>query len=438
MKKRAAAGRYGWMLLGLLLGLALALWLSLLLGSAPSWLMPTSSGAAFLSEPVGALGPINLDWDQPTAPRPEDFRLDSGVGLELQWQSGLLTIIPRQPLPLGEQRLTYQPAAEPEAEWRFEVRAAEPLFLQQAGGRRRLYRWNDGNPQLLSADHNVVDYEPSWQGDRIAYSAANSQGGSDLWLVDRSGRARQLLVSCGQEQCRGIAWTPAADRITFTRYLTQAPGQSRLWTVDPAGGMAAPLYQSEARHGRDPVWSPDGRWLTYYDVDASGVRLLDADTLEEQIVPSRAGLSGAWSGDSQSLFLPLLVFRGGEPVTQLYQLQIADRELKLLLGEQAGWRQVGEPALGLTGEWLALAGQRGSAAASLWLVPLKAGEARPVAMDPAYSYGGPSWDASGQQLLFQRFPLGAGEGSPDLLIWSAEHAEPQLLREGAGSADWLQ
>ena len=68
---------------------------------------------------------------------------------------------------------------------------------------------------------------------------------------------------------------------------------------------------------------------------------------------------------------------------------------------------------------------------------LESGAASLLVNDERFSYGGPSWDALGQQLLFQRFPLGQEPADPDLMRWTKGSDEPELLLEGAGSAAWL-
>jgi hypothetical protein len=441
MKRLTSADGLGLLILGLILGLALAFSIRLVLSPGAEPFSSRELGELVQGDSISTLGPITLIWStgETDTPLSADFSIDSELRVSLEQTGNSLRLSPIQPLSVGEHILNYQPADGPPAEWLFEVRPPEPLYLQEAAGQRQLFRWREGEPLLLSADHLVTNYAPTLQGDRIAYTAANDQGGSDLWQVDREAEGRRLLFSCGADRCGQLAWSPDGARLAFSRAQTNGLEQSRIWTMGAEAEQAAPLFQDEGRQGLDPNWSPDGRRLAFYDPAVNGVRILDLDTVREEVVPTRAGVSGAWSADGQQLYLPLLVFIGEEPVTHLYRLQLADRQLDLVLGEQAGWRRLGEPALPLVGDWLAVAGQQGSSMASLglWLVNPESGEASSLVVDERFSYGGPSWDALGQQLLFQRFPLGQDSAAPDLMRWIQGSDGPELLLEGAGSADWL-
>lgn len=425
---------------GLILGLALLLALAYVLGVGPAWLIRPAKPELTMDGPIGALGPISLEWHQGPAPAPSSLTIDGAIAVRLSLEGNLLTLVPAEPLTAGAHTLSLQSVDGASTAWTFKVRQPEPLYLSRSEGQSSLYRWNSGNPLLLSAADSVRDYAPSQQGDWIAYAAINDQGGTDLWRVDRSGQGRSRLLSCGQDVCDQLAWDPAGTRLAFSRQPDSEPQRRRLWTVAVEAGTAAPLFQDETILGADPAWSPDGRWLAFYDPAVNGIRLLEADSLSQQVVPTRAGVSGAWSADSQSLYVPLLVYLGEEPATHLYQLVVAGRQLRPVLDQQGGWRQVGEPSLGLAGRWLALSGQRGSSAAvpEMWLVDLESAEARQLAGGDGLAYGGPSWDAAGQRLLFQRVDLGGGAQSPDLMLWNAGSDSAQLLVSGAGSAGWLQ
>ncbi|MFP3853612.1 MAG: TolB family protein [Anaerolineales bacterium] len=430
-----------WLLVGMLAGLALALLVSLALDQNRGRRVPAARAKLSDRDPVSALGPIRLAWptDVTALPSAAEFSIDSDIAVRLEAGDGNLLLVPASPLTPGAHRLRYQSEGEEPAAWDFEVRPPEPLFLRGAELGQQLYRWGDGDPELLSGEHSVRDYAPAPQGEVIAYASENDQSGTDLWVVSRDGEDRRLLLGCGSDICGELDWTPDGARLAFSRKPDRASDDPRLWTVDREGKSAAPLYQDEDRLGRDPTWSPDGRWLVYYDPTVNGVRVLDSDTVAEQVIPSRAGVSGAWAYREAKLYLPLLVFREEEPVTHLYRVDPVAQTLAQVLGDSGGWRQVGEPALGLAGEWLAFAGQRGSAAAplGLWLMHLDSEEVQPLVQREGFSYGGPSWDATGQHLLFQRFPQGEIQGSPDVMLWSAGQAEPELLIENAALADWL-
>ena len=89
-----------------------------------------------------------------------------------------------------------------------------------------------------------VGYAPSWSPDsvRIAYVMRG-----DLWVADRDGSHRSLLVR-GADQ---PAWCPNGRRIAFVR------GGS-VWTVRADG-----LDERQLARGAHPDWSPDGSRLAF-------------------------------------------------------------------------------------------------------------------------------------------------------------------------------
>jgi Tol biopolymer transport system component len=81
-------------------------------------------------------------------------------------------------------------------------------------------------------------------------------GGSDLMLVDRSGRSRPLYSGSHIWNPR---FSPSGDRIAFIR--TEGSSDGDIWMYSLADGSVQRLT-SDA-HATDPAWSHDGRWIGY-------------------------------------------------------------------------------------------------------------------------------------------------------------------------------
>ena len=109
-------------------------------------------------------------------------------------------------------------------------------------------------------------YNPSWSPDgrEIVVSTvswaevASRTGKGELWVIDVSSGARRRIETPGDAvQPR---WSPRGDRVAY--WGVSMAGQRDVFTVAAAGGGAVAVTTDVAIDW-DPVWSPDGRHLTF-------------------------------------------------------------------------------------------------------------------------------------------------------------------------------
>lgn len=437
------------LLLGALLGALLVLGTARALGlkGSPPFASPlTVEPVLPLGEgEVGPYGPIEVHFNRSLDPDslPGRIRIDGERVEDYRLAAGGLTIRLDVPLRPGDHQLVVEngiagtggATLKADGQIPFRVRQPEVIFLQVGEGTRTLLRTDDGGAVSLSGPHSVLDFAAERDGAGVVYAATNEQGGADLWRVDRQGEERHLLLACGGDRCYQPAWSADGERVAFTRQSTDDNGEihPRLWTLELSSGSAAPLYTDGERAGRSPRWSPDGRWLAYYDPRADVVVLLDTDTVREQVVTTRSGLPVAWSPDSEDLLTPTLQLVHERPQLTLLRVEPAAGTITEILGPQDGWLEVGVPSWSPAGDRIALSAVRreDGLRQGIWLVAPSGQLLTTVAADPAYSYGGPTWDPWGESLLFSRFALGLEGARPQLMRWRVASQQALLLGEGA-------
>lgn len=397
-------------------------------------------------EAMGATGTVALRFDGELAKELPRILID-GRPAAVEVEGAWLRIRPGERLRPGAHTLAMEGSLasvggailQDPAVMEIAVRAPALVYLRVDGARPTLAHLGPEGQVILADQAAVLGYAGAPDGQHVAYAAANDEGGTDLWLVDRNGGDRRLLLPCGADRCLDLAWSPSGERLAFARVTGDGEGRSgasRIWTLGLEDGEASALYQDPARLGSSPRWSPDGRWLSFYDPATDGLRLLDLDTVREQVVPSRAGLPGSWSPDSASMLVPVLTYPEQRTVVELHLLELDDRSLNGVLTAEAGWGEVGVPAWAPGGDWVAVSA-RGAGGAGIWRLRPTGDQVTRLAGAPATVFGAPDWDPWGEQLVFQRFTLGDPGAAPDLLVWSQLDSTISTAVEGGSSGSWL-
>lgn len=170
-----------------------------------------------------------------------------------------------------------------------------------------------------------------------------------------------------------------------------------MWLVDVIQGAAAALYETQQVWGEDPVWSPLGLRLAFFDAQAGGIRLLDLASGEEEVLPTQIGLTGAWSPDGGQMVFNYLRVVEGQPSIEVLVADLALKQVDVILHEEAGWTDFGVPAWSPTREWLALTlrAAPGAPVKQLWVMKPDGTQARAIGSDPGFTCGGYQWDPLG-------------------------------------------
>jgi Tol biopolymer transport system component len=296
---------------------------------------------------------------------------------------------------------------------------------------------------------SVWDYAVSSDGSQIAFGLVRPDGSAvDLWLMNVDGSAARRFLACDESQCTGAAWSPDGRRLAYERRQLNVdlgavgggPGPSRVWLVYLGSGVTHRLFQDTQRLGYAPRWSPDGRHLAYFD-PRSGVRIVDVDAGDSQLIPNQLGEIGSWSPDGQALTLVDLIFAGERHSSYLVRVDLGDDMIKNLSGEELDAND-GSPAWSPTGEWIAfgrkaLADGTPTSGQQLWLMRPDGGQARPLVTDPKAHLGSIAWSPDGTEIVYLRFQLMQADARPEIWLVSLDGNDPVKLADNATLPAWL-
>jgi eukaryotic-like serine/threonine-protein kinase len=226
------------------------------------------------------------------------------------------------------------------------------------------------NLRLISTfegEHWGASFSPD--GRFIAF-LKEANGVPQVWVKNLA-EGDPIQVTFGDVPARRLAWSPANDRIVFSRF------RAGLWSAPALGGPARRLLE----FGDAPKFSADGKRMVF----ARG--------------------NSIWTADAD----------GGD--------------VRQVLGvPTVGWPVDRSPALSPDGQTIAFFhGEVSPLVGDLWVIPAAGGTARKLTTDPSEG-GWPSWTPGGRSIVYSSTRAGS------LTLWQipADGGTPTALTTGAG------
>lgn len=154
--------------------------------------------------------------------------------------------------------------------------------------------------QILHGGREADIFEPRFSpdGKRILYKREERHRVS-LWTIRPDGSSPRALIT-GLGQVEHAVWSPDGTQIALMA-LTRKSRRSSLSVLPASGGKLRRVGNQEVLYG--PVWSPDGRWLTYSTYDGE-IRRVRPDGTSDQMIAELPGqeIRGLlWSPDGRHL-----------------------------------------------------------------------------------------------------------------------------------------
>ncbi len=305
-----------------------------------------------------------------------------------------------------------------------------------------VYDWKANHSQNITADWEGPDEWPMFHGRTVYYCSDRKGKTANLWAYDLDKNTHRQVTTFGDYDVR---WpSVGSDAIVFENggwlYVLDLPSETmhklsvqvpddkpatrasyrpvsawmrgmdlspsgkravieargELFSVPAEKGDVRALTNTPGARDRDPVWSPDGKWIAYLS-DASGeyqVHVLPADghAAARQVTrePGTFRYAPVWSPDSKK-------FAFSDKTGRLHWCDVASGRVTQV--DKNEFAEIRQYAWAPDSRWIAYAKTTGAGFNVLWLHSLATGRSTAVTDGMSDDFA-PSFDPEGRYLYF--------------------------------------
>ncbi len=384
------------------------------------------------------------------------WKIDPAVPGYWDWQNDhQATWYADSPLPDGtEIQLTIRSgvigkdgsALQEDINWTITIRTPLILTIQNLeDGEQEIFSTDiisGDSTQFTFTNGRVSTFTSSPDGEIIVYSAENTTGGSDLWLINRDGSDNHKILDCKTEWCDTPAWSSSSQEIAYVRKEVMNNWEGQIWLLNSKDSETTPLIENTEINRHDIHWSPDGRWLSFWDEIQKGIQLVNRDSGEIQLIKSFNGDTGCWSNDSQILYYANTNLRETTFQNVIMKADLQKSTIETLLGGdiEGSGLNYDNPACNNAANLLAVSIQPNTniPGKELAIYDIETMTKTTIINNLTRIPSNYSWTASGDKLVFQLSELSMEQEDIEIWVWDTAEETACLILRGAYTPAWLQ
>jgi Tol biopolymer transport system component len=434
--------KYGLFLLAVAIGLIGSLWLSMQM-SIPQ----------LLNQEIGTSGGIVLEFSG-------EMRIDSvaarltispNPGFRLEWDNSNLTIWPVSSWEPGTAITLHLKAGAEDLlgrkilrdfQGRVSVRTPGLVYLSPISNIAEIWRIIEfgGTPEKITADQTgVIELAVSTDGEWIAYSVENQLGGADIWLMDRDGGEKKLLVECGKAVCNEIAWQPTRQRIAYSHYEKGYQGVPSVWAADVQTGEISQFFGGQQITSQFPSFSPASSYISVFSPSLGGIYLQNLEDGSSTVFQTSIPQKAIWSPDGKVILFQRSIELEGQPVDKIYRFDLLSKSITLAIGSEDDLFNYGTPAWNPNGDTIAIPVRQieGGLSSQVWLFDSGGQLIQKISDDQVYTHGGLRWRMDGKLLVIIRLSVDSSIQQPEIILWDMQTDIFIPIAEDASGPVWL-
>jgi WD40 repeat protein len=313
------------------------------------------------------------------------------------------------------------------------VREPCVAYIEGQNGKSEIWKKCPGQEsvQISKTNRKVKDFTVSRSGDWLFLTVDSDSKGSEIWQLSPDGTIQKKIFECLESECSDLNYSPLTSKLAFV----EVNNKTKIKILD----ILTRKTDDHVGSGTELKFSPDGQYLSYFDILSEQLIILNLSTQKKIFKQSGAGLVGEWARNSHTILYGEFEFWGGIPGVIVYELEVDSGEERTILFDPNHELEFYQPMYSSDeGVLLTSIRQRGTGPSKqLWLIKEGAEEIKQITNDPLYHYSFPSWNSDYSELVFQRYPLNTSDGHPQVVIWNRSQDSFQVIAENASKPFWL-